>query len=108
MESRMLALEPQVRFAPTPDGAAVDRLVAAEWAEGVSSRVLLCDDAGGRVDIAARVLTGTPLWWHTVEEGVRHSRARGTLRTGNDDLRRLARCIDTDTARGVFQASGLG
>lgn len=85
-----------------------DRLVAAEWADGVSSRVLLCDDAGGRVDIAARVLTGNPLLWRTVEEGVRHSCARGTLRTGNDDLRRLARCIDTDTARGVLQASGLG
>ncbi|MFC8246933.1 hypothetical protein [Streptomyces chartreusis] len=84
-----------------------DRLVTVEWAGCVSSRLLLRDAAGRRIEVAASVLAANPLLWHLLEEGVRRSRMRGTLRSGDGDLRRLAELIDTDTVRGVFQASGL-
>ncbi|MFI9169709.1 hypothetical protein [Streptomyces lincolnensis] len=84
-----------------------DALVSVWQYDGVSARLVLRDAQGHRLELDSRVLAASPLLWHELDTGVRRSRERGTLRQGDDVLRRLTEQIDGETARAVLRASGL-
>ncbi|MDV9186662.1 hypothetical protein R6L23_00105 [Streptomyces sp. SR27] len=84
-----------------------DRLVALRWPTGIEQCVDLVDMAGGRARVELRVLLANPSLWLLLEADARFSAANSTLPTGSDDLDRLARRIEGDTARSVFTVSGL-
>ncbi|MEU6671772.1 hypothetical protein [Streptomyces sp. NPDC046727] len=84
-----------------------DLLVAARPVDGVAQRLVLRDALGNRVEIDPEVLIRNPDLWYRLAEGARASEAAGTLLSGTTDLHRLARRLDSETARGVFRASGL-
>ncbi len=54
-----------------------------------------------------RPSTANPLLWHELDTGARRARADGLLSSGSAVLQSLARRIESDTAREVFEASGL-
>ncbi|WP_225827910.1 hypothetical protein [Streptomyces naphthomycinicus] len=84
-----------------------DLLVAVRPVDGVSQRLVLRDALGNRVEIDPEVLIRNPDLWYRLDEGARRSEATGTLLSGTTALHRLARRLDSETARGVFRASGL-
>ncbi|MEW2626125.1 hypothetical protein [Streptomyces sp. NPDC048106] len=84
-----------------------DLLVAVRPLDGVTRRLVLRDLLGDRVEIDPEVLARNPVLWHRLDDGVRQALAGGTLRCGTADLDRLARRLDSETARAVFRASGL-
>ncbi|GGX23509.1 hypothetical protein [Streptomyces chryseus] len=84
-----------------------DRLVAVRWSDGVPHRLILRDTDGGRVEVDPRVLSANPQLWHQLDTGARTSSRRGTLRCGATAMRRLARRLDGESARSVFELSGL-
>lgn len=84
-----------------------DALMAVQTYGSVAARLVLRDAHGGRVALDPRVLMANPVLWHLLEAGAHRSLERGTLHTGSDVLRLLARSIDTEAARAVFDASGM-
>ncbi|MFE0516706.1 hypothetical protein [Streptomyces sp. NPDC058964] len=84
-----------------------DALTAVRQYGDISSRLVLRDTLGHRVEIDPRVLLANPLLWHELDRGARRSTERGTLREGAEMLERLGREIDDSTARAVLRASGL-
>ncbi|MEU6593876.1 hypothetical protein ABZ923_32475 [Streptomyces sp. NPDC046881] len=84
-----------------------DLLAAASPLDGVTRRLVLRDTLGNRVEIDPEVLVRNPELWYRLDEGARASEASGTLLCGTAALHRLARQVDSETALGVFRASGL-
>ncbi|WP_030348301.1 hypothetical protein [Streptomyces sp. NRRL S-1022] len=84
-----------------------DLLAAASPLDGVAQRLVLRDTLGNRVEIDPDVLIRNPELWYRLDEGARASEAAGTLLCGTAALHRLARRVDSETALGVFRASGL-
>ncbi|MER6910972.1 hypothetical protein ABT354_04765 [Streptomyces sp. NPDC000594] len=87
-----------------------DLLTQVARREGVAQRIVLRDACGGRVEVDPVTLTGNPLLWHELALGARRARANGSLTTGDGVLQGLADRmgrIEADTARAVFEASGL-
>jgi hypothetical protein len=84
-----------------------DLLVAVRPLDGVAQRLVLRDALGNRTEIDPAVLIRNPGLWHLLDEGARISEAAGTLVCGTTALHRLARRLDSETARAVFRASGL-
>ncbi|MFI1012860.1 hypothetical protein [Streptomyces sp. NPDC020965] len=74
---------------------------------GVAQRIVLRDVRGGRVEVDPTTLIDNPLIWHEVDRGARRARECGLLRTGSAVLDGLSERIESDTVRGVFEASGL-
>ena len=84
-----------------------DRLVSVRCLDGVSQRLVLRDELGGRVEIDPDVLVHNPDLWHRVSEDSRRSIATGTLTYGATALRRVAERVERETAETVFKVSGL-
>ncbi|MEV5610163.1 hypothetical protein [Streptomyces sp. NPDC052225] len=84
-----------------------DLLVSARAADGVAPRLVLRDALGGRVELDPKILTGNPLLWHRVETGAARARTSGLFVCGDELLRGLGARVDGDTAKAVFEASGL-
>lgn len=84
-----------------------DALTAVHQYDGVSSRLVLRDTFGNRLELDPRILAASPLLWHELATGVRHSLERGTLRLGADVMERLGYHIDDETVQAVLRASGL-
>ncbi|MDG4856666.1 hypothetical protein P8605_00530 [Streptomyces sp. T-3] len=84
-----------------------DCLVRVELSGGVAQRVLLRDAYGGRVQFDPRVLAANPELWHVLDQGVRRSRADGTLLSGAVALETLARRAEGETLRTILRISGL-
>ncbi|MBO1335663.1 hypothetical protein J3486_30990 [Streptomyces sp. VRA16 Mangrove soil] len=84
-----------------------DRLVSVRCLDGVAHRLVLRDELGGRVEIDPQVLVANPPLWRLLDDGARVSVERGLLLCGGTALRRLARQVDEELARTVFQVSGL-
>ncbi|WP_346165783.1 PH domain-containing protein [Streptomyces javensis] len=84
-----------------------DALVSIGQDGRIATRLVLRDAHGRSVALDPRVLLADPLLWHELETGARRSLARGTLRHGEETLRRLAEHIDGETAHAVLKASGL-
>ncbi|WP_329245568.1 hypothetical protein OG223_10295 [Streptomyces sp. NBC_01478] len=84
-----------------------DRLVSVRCLDGVSQRLLLRDEFGGRVEIDPDVLVNNPDVWHLLAEGSRRSLDSGTLTCGATALRRIAERVERETAETVFKVSGL-
>ncbi|MFH9551690.1 hypothetical protein [Streptomyces sp. NPDC017435] len=97
LASRRLLREHRVR---------TDLLVSVRCLDGISQRLALRDAFGGRVEIDPEVLVRNPQLWFHLQEGT-HKSAAGTLLCGATALRRLSQRIDRETARAVFEASGL-
>ncbi|MFF8956112.1 hypothetical protein [Streptomyces sp. NPDC014894] len=74
---------------------------------GVAQRIVLRDVRGRRVEVDPMTLAANPLLWHELDRGARKARDRGLLRSGSAVLRSLSDRIESDTARGVFEVSGL-
>ncbi|MEU9478512.1 hypothetical protein [Streptomyces sp. NPDC048191] len=84
-----------------------DLLIAARPLDGVAQRLILRDALGNRVEIDPEVLSRNPDLWYLLDEGARASEAAGTLLCGTSALHRLSRRVDSETALGVFRASGM-
>ncbi|MEV7520362.1 hypothetical protein [Streptomyces sp. NPDC091371] len=84
-----------------------DRLASVAWHDGVAQRLILRDLDGNHAEIDPRVLAANPPLWHLLDQDIRTSLSRGTLREGSRPLQRLCRLIDAETARTVFRASGM-
>ncbi|MFC8429638.1 hypothetical protein [Streptomyces sp. NPDC057253] len=84
-----------------------DALTTVWRYDDLSSRLVLRDTYGHRLELDPHVLTANPLIWHELDTGVRRSVERGTLSQGADVLNRLGRRIDEETVRAVLRASGL-
>ncbi|KUJ70644.1 hypothetical protein ACZ90_01690 [Streptomyces albus subsp. albus] len=84
-----------------------DLLTAVARLDGMAPRLSLRDVLGRRAEIDPKVLTANPLLWHRLDAGVRVSRARGLLRTGEAPLRALADRIDGDGARRLLDSAKL-
>ncbi|MGW1674537.1 hypothetical protein [Streptomyces sp. NPDC002324] len=84
-----------------------DALVAALQYGVVSSRLVLRDTHGHRLEVDPDVLAANPLIWHELDTGVRRSVERGTLLQGAGVLEQLRHRIDGETTRAVLRASGL-
>lgn len=84
-----------------------DRLASVAWHDGVAQRLILRDLDGNRAEIDPRVLAANPPLWHRLDQDIRTSLSRGTMRDGRRPLQRLCRLIDTETARTVFHTSGM-
>lgn len=84
-----------------------DRLVAVRRSDGVAPRLVLRDAFGGHVALDPDVLVGNPPLWRLVDAGARLSTARGSLLCGATALRQVSERIDRETARTVFEVSGL-
>ncbi|WP_055495806.1 hypothetical protein [Streptomyces sp. TP-A0356] len=84
-----------------------DLLVSVRCLDGISQRLLLRDALGGRVEVDPEVLVRNPQLWFRLEEGARKAAADGSLLCGATALQRIARRVDRETARAVFEASGL-
>lgn len=98
LSSRGLLREHRVR---------TDRLKSVRCLDGVSQRLVLRDELGGRVEIDPDVLVHNPDLWHRVSEDSRHALASGTLTCGATALRRIAERVERETAETVFKVSGL-
>lgn len=98
LSSRGLLRERRVR---------TDRLVSVRCLDGISQRMVLRDELGGRVEIDPAVLVTNPDLWHRVSEDSRHSLTSGTLTCGATALRRIAERVERETAETVFKVSGL-
>ncbi|WP_353945262.1 hypothetical protein ABII15_29335 [Streptomyces sp. HUAS MG91] len=84
-----------------------DLLVSVRCVDGVAHRLVLRDELGGRVEIDPRVLVASPALWRLLDDAARVSAERGLLLCGGTALRRLARQVDGELARAVFQVSGI-
>ncbi|MGY0489905.1 hypothetical protein [Streptomyces sp. WG-D5] len=84
-----------------------DRLVSVRCVNGVAGRLVLRDEAGGRVEIDPRVLVANPPLWRLLDDAARVSQRRGLLLCGGTALRALAQRVDEELARTVFRVSGL-
>ncbi|MFF7609209.1 hypothetical protein [Streptomyces parvulus] len=84
-----------------------DRLVSVRCVDGVSQRLVLRDAFGGRVELDPATLVANPPLWYRLAEDTRVSVASGSLTHGGVALGRLAERVDRETARAVFEASGL-
>ncbi|WP_328907215.1 hypothetical protein OG230_31905 [Streptomyces sp. NBC_00234] len=84
-----------------------DRLAAVRWPNGIEQRLVMSDTDGGRAEVDLRVLLANPSLWLLLEVDARLSAENGTLLSGADDLDRLARRVERDTAHSVFTISGL-
>ncbi|MGW8762514.1 hypothetical protein ACWGN5_08450 [Streptomyces sp. NPDC055815] len=84
-----------------------DRLTTISWPDGTEQRLVLTDAEGCRAQLDVRVLLANPALWLLLEADARTSDENGTLRDGVQDLDRLTRRVERDTARSVFTVSGL-
>ncbi|MCC9156346.1 hypothetical protein LZP81_16055 [Streptomyces parvulus] len=84
-----------------------DRLVSVRCVDGVSQRLVLRDAFGGRVELDPATLVANPPLWYRLAEDTRLSVASGSLTRGGAALGRLAERVDRETARAVFEVSGL-
>nr|WP_232788957.1 hypothetical protein [Streptomyces odonnellii] len=98
LSSRGLLAERRVR---------TDRLASVHWSDGVSQRLVLRDEDGGRVEIDPRILVANPALWRVLDTDARASTAAGTLSYGVTALRQLSDRVDRETARTVFKVSGV-
>ncbi|MFI9169705.1 hypothetical protein [Streptomyces lincolnensis] len=98
LSSRRLLREHRVR---------TDLLVSVRCLDGISPRLLLRDAFGGSVEIDPEILVGHPQLWYRLAEGARKASADGTLLCGATVLSRISRRVDRETARAVFEISGL-
>ncbi len=111
-----ILLPPRVSAGPgllTVRGLLVERsvrtgsLVSVRRSGGVTQRLVLKDTHGAMVEIDPAVLVRNPALWHRLDTDALTSVRRGTLLRGTAELRRLAAHVDRETARTVFQVSGL-
>ncbi|MFJ2823936.1 hypothetical protein ACIO7M_22910 [Streptomyces toxytricini] len=84
-----------------------DRLASVAWHDDVAQRLILRDLDGNRAEIDPRVLAANPPRWHLLDQDIRTSLGRGTMRDGRRPLQLLCRMIDAETARTVFRTSGM-
>ncbi|MGW6457345.1 hypothetical protein ACWF94_15730 [Streptomyces sp. NPDC055078] len=84
-----------------------DLLTQVARRDGIAQRIVLKDARGRRVEVDPLTLAANPLLWHELDTGARRARERGYLRTGSAILQSLSDRIESDTARGVFEASDL-
>ncbi|WP_328544119.1 hypothetical protein [Streptomyces europaeiscabiei] len=98
LSSRALLRERRVR---------TDRLVSVRCLDGVSQRLLLRDEFGGRVEIDPQVLMSNPELWRHLHEDAHKSADAGLLLCGATALHQLSEQIDRATALTVFKVSGL-
>ncbi|MGW2816579.1 hypothetical protein [Streptomyces sp. NPDC001415] len=84
-----------------------DRLTSVRWSDGVAQRLVLRDTEGHRVEIDPKVLVANPPLWHALDRDARTSLDQGVLRCGETALRQMAARVDRETARTVFNLSGL-
>jgi hypothetical protein len=84
-----------------------DALTTVRQYDGVSSRLVLRDIHGHRLELDPRVLAANPLLWHALDTGVCRSLERGTLHHGAEVLERLGHRIDDETLQAMLRASGL-
>ncbi|MFG2415838.1 hypothetical protein [Streptomyces goshikiensis] len=84
-----------------------DSLASISWSDDVAQRMVLRDTEGNAVEVDPTVLVRNPAMWRRFDEDTRTSTRRGTLLCGAVTLRELAARIDRETARTVFQVSGL-
>ncbi|MBK3567674.1 hypothetical protein [Streptomyces sp. MBT62] len=84
-----------------------DRLVSVRCLDGISQRLLLRDEFGGRVEIDPDVLVNNPDVWHRLAEDAHKSLVSGSLTCGATALRRIAERVERETAETVFRVSGL-
>lgn len=84
-----------------------DALVALRQYGDLSAHLILRDTDGHRLELDPRTLIANPLLWHELDNGIRRSRERGTLREGTDVLEKLRHQIDDATARAVLRESGI-
>ncbi|WP_407835813.1 hypothetical protein ACE1OC_03895 [Streptomyces sp. DSM 116496] len=85
-----------------------DRLASVNWHDGIAQRLLLEDTDGNRAEVDPRVFAANPPLWHLLDRDIRTSLSHGTMRDGQQALRRLSRTIDREASRTVFKVSGLG
>ncbi|MGW5664001.1 hypothetical protein ACWEWG_28610 [Streptomyces sp. NPDC003758] len=81
--------------------------MSVRWLDGVSPRLLLRDALGGRVQIDPDVLVRNPWLWYRLDEGARKAAEDGLLLCGATALQRVSQRVARQTARAVFEASGL-
>ncbi|MGX9888410.1 hypothetical protein [Streptomyces sp. NPDC002276] len=98
LSSRRLLRERRVR---------TDRLVSVRCLDGISQRLSLRDEFGGRVEIDPDVLVNNPDLWHRLAEDAHKSLVSGSLTCGATALRRVAHRVERETAETVFKVSGL-
>jgi hypothetical protein len=98
LSSRPLLRERRVR---------TDALVSVRCLDGTSQRLLLRDAFGGRVELDPEILVTNPRLWNRLDEGARKSVADGMLLCGGTALRLISEQVDRETARAVFNASGM-
>ncbi|MET7408683.1 hypothetical protein [Streptomyces parvulus] len=84
-----------------------DRLVSVRCVDGVSQRLVLRDAFGGRVELDPATLVANPPLRYRPAEDTRLSVASGSLTRGGAAPGRLAERVDRETARAVFEVSGL-
>ncbi|MFD9001576.1 hypothetical protein ACFV0T_11500 [Streptomyces sp. NPDC059582] len=84
-----------------------DLLVSVRCLDGVSQRLVLRDVFGDRVEIDPEVLVNNPGLWHRLDRDAHKSATGGSLLCGQTALLRLSERIDRETARTVFEVSGL-
>lgn len=84
-----------------------DCLVSVRWPVGIGQRLVIQDVYGVRIELDVKVLTGTPVLWQLVEQGVRASLERGAVAAGAADWQRLSQQINGEAALLVFKVSGL-
>ncbi|MFF7984027.1 hypothetical protein ACFZDK_33760 [Streptomyces sp. NPDC007901] len=84
-----------------------DRLVAAHTTGHEGQRLVLRDALGGRVEFDSQVLAANPALWHRLDTDARVSAREEHSAAHLAALRALAERIDRETARAVFQVSGM-
>ncbi|UFQ19966.1 MULTISPECIES: hypothetical protein [Streptomyces] len=84
-----------------------DRLTAVDWPADIGQQLVLTDRDGVRTEVDLRVLIANPALWLRLETDARAAEKRGTLGRGAASLDRVSLRIDAETARSVFNMSGL-
>lgn len=84
-----------------------DRLVAAHATGHAGQRLVLRDAFGGRVEFDSQVLAANPALWHRLDTDARVSARQDPSTAQLAALHALSVRIDRETARAVFQVSGM-
>ncbi|MDD1056850.1 hypothetical protein NMG29_01125 [Streptomyces cocklensis] len=84
----------------------IDHLVGARLVGGTDRRLVLRDDAGGRVEVDAAAVAESPFLRHELDAGARRSHTAGLL-ADPSAVCGPAAAADTAQARALFRASGL-
>ncbi|MEU9247277.1 hypothetical protein [Streptomyces sp. NPDC048385] len=84
-----------------------DLLVAAHTTGHAGQRLMLRDAFGGRVEFDSQVLAANPALWHRLDTDARVSARHDPSTEHLAALHALSVRIDRETARAVFQVSGM-